>query len=79
MIELLVFSSNSCTPCKKLKALLNKNLIDFTEIDVDIEPELTYTYNISALPTLVLVKDGEILKKEVGLISKAALDEFLKV
>ena len=79
MIELLVFSNDWCMPCKKLKMLLNKCNIQYTEIDVEEKIEMTVEYHISALPTMILLKDGEIQKKVVGTLTKAALDEFLKI
>ena len=40
-MELLIFSSKTCIPCKKLKNILDKDNIKYTEIDIEDEPEKT--------------------------------------
>ncbi len=77
--EIIVFSDKYCLPCRKLKELLNKHKIEYTEINVEEKPEITCEYSIGALPTMILLEDGEIRKKVVGSINKAALDDFIKV
>lgn len=65
---LLDFYANWCGQCKMLMPrveLVTKNHSDLTvyEVDVDKEQELVNTFNIINLPTFILLKDGEVIKR----------------
>ena len=40
------------------------------KINVDEEPDLARAYRVMSIPTLVVVKDGEVVKRNVGALSK---------
>ena len=52
--------------------------ISFGKGNVDEVPELAQRYQISAIPTLLLFKDGQPVDMSVGVKSKAELENFLK-
>ena len=52
--------------------------ISFGKVNVDEAPELAQRYQISAIPTLLLFRDGEPVDVSVGVKSKAELEAFLK-
>ena len=51
------------------------------KVDTDANREISMKYGISAIPTVILFKDGEVAKKFVGLTPKdqfaAAIDELV--
>ena len=51
--------------------------ITFAKVNVDEAPELAQQYHISAIPTLLLFRDGELVDTSVGVKSKAELENFL--
>jgi len=69
---LVDFWAQWCGPCKMLAPVLEKvaaNLegkVDIVKIDVDENPIVASTYDISSIPTLILFKDGKPVGKIVG-------------
>ena len=48
------------------------------KINVDEENELAGTFGVMSIPTLVVVKDGQIVKRSVGAKPKDAILDMLK-
>ena len=44
--------------------------IKVVKIDVDKEPEIAGKYGIISIPTLVVVENGQVINRAVGVISK---------
>lgn len=47
------------------------------KINVDEQPELASAFQVMSIPTLVVMKDGKIVKKSVGARPKAEILEML--
>ncbi len=81
--ELLDFSATWCGPCKMQKPHLEKvqaelgEKVEVKEIDVDQNQSLASQYGIQAVPTLIIVKDGEAVKRFTGLTTSNILIEEL--
>ncbi len=79
---LVDFFATWCGPCRMLAPLLEeveaqRPDITFVKVDVDESPELADAYNVTGVPTLVLFKNGEVVKTSVGLLPKEELEELL--
>lgn len=74
------FYSDSCPPCKRLLPLLEnleaEGLAKIVKLRIEDEPDLAVHFGISALPTLLLFKNGKPIKQLVGLQSKTTLIKF---
>ena len=74
-----------CGPCRMLSPIVdevaeeaeNLNLI-VTKVNVDDNVEIAKNYGVSAIPTLLVFKNGELYKKSVGLVSKEEILELIK-
>lgn len=72
-----------CGPCSMLSPVVEELAtehpeIAFGKVNVDEAPELAQRYQISAIPTLLLFKDGKPVDMSVGVKSKKELETFLK-
>jgi len=84
---LVDFWAEWCMPCKMLAPILDElageyaGKIKFGKMDTDSNRDTSLKFNITAIPTLILIKNGEMAKKFVGLQQKAdlktAFDEIL--
>lgn len=73
IIELHVFSTLTCAPCKRLKELLDEVLLtgEYQEIEAVIHyredsPGLFCAYGIKSVPTLVATRRGEEIGRVHG-------------
>ena len=44
------------------------------KLDVDQAMDIAMSYGVASIPTLILFKDGEIVKKSVGVVSKTEIE-----
>lgn len=81
---LIDFWATWCGPCKTLGPLLDKLAAEFNggfalaKVDVDKEQQLAAYFQIKSVPTVMLVKDGEIVDGFPGALPEAQLREFLR-
>lgn len=80
---LVDFFATWCGPCKMLAPQLDKvaqNQSDAVviKIDVDREEEATMQYQVQAIPTLVLIKDGKEVARKLGYMSSEDIQTFIK-
>ncbi len=77
MIEVKKFSASWCGPCKMLAPIMenmkpkfNIDNVRFTNIDVDEQFEIASKYGIRSVPTVVIEKNGQEVKRINGLQSE---------
>ena len=72
-----------CGPCRMLAPLIEQVAEDFTgkakvcKLNTDEARDTAVEFGISAIPTLILFKGGQIQKKWVGLTSKKDISEAI--
>ncbi len=80
---LLDFYADWCGPCRMVSPIVDEIAEENPQyivgkINVDEEPELAQQFGISLIPTLVVIKNGEISEKAVGLKTKDDLLAMLR-
>lgn len=81
---LIDFWAGWCGPCKMLAPVIEKlaneyeGKVKVCKVNVDNEPELASEFRIMSIPTVVVVKNGQVTKKSVGYVSKQELEKLLQ-
>jgi thioredoxin 1 len=76
---LVDFWATWCGPCKMVAPVLEEIASERSEqltvakLDVDANPETAQSFQVVSIPTLILFKDGQPVKRIVGAKGKAAL------
>lgn len=80
---LVDFWAEWCMPCRMLAPTIDQVASDYQgkvkvgKLDTDANRSTAVNYNISAIPTIILFKKGEPVKKFVGLTTKDDLADAL--
>lgn len=78
---LIDFNATWCGPCRMLKPILDEfsenSKIKVCSIDVDQNEKIAREYGIMSIPCLVILENGQEIKRNVGLISLDELKEFV--
>lgn len=79
---LVDFYADWCGPCKMQGPVLEKldeerDDVKVCKLNIDDERDLAIEYGVMSIPTLMIVKSGEVTYKEVGLTQRKELDKIL--
>ena len=79
---LLDFWASWCGPCRMVSPIIDEIAVETTDkkvckINVDEQPELAQAFGVMSIPTLVVMKDGEVVGQSVGVKSKEAILHML--
>ena len=80
---LIDFYADWCGPCRMLSPIIDeianeRNDIAVGKINVDNEPELAEKFGVFSIPTLVIIKNGEIAHQSAGARPKAQIIALLE-
>ena len=78
-VVLVDFWAEWCGPCKIIAPVIEELSNDYNgkaivgKLDVDTNPEVAMKYGIRSIPTILILKNGEVVGKQVGTTTKKAL------
>lgn len=81
---LLDFWAGWCGPCRMVSPVIEEIAeqtasIKVGKVNVDEQPALARTFGVMSIPTLVVLKNGKVVTKSVGVKSKGDILKMLNV
>lgn len=81
-VVLVDFFATWCGPCRALMPIIEQIAIERADVkvctvNVDEQRELAERFRVVSIPTLLLMKDGEIVNRVQGARPRAVLDEII--
>ncbi len=77
------FYSDGCLPCRRIAPLLSKaeaqydGKLTFVKVNIAMNEDLVYEYEIEAAPTLLLLRNGKEISRSRGTVAADALNEWI--
>jgi len=78
------FFATWCEPCKMLAPIFDElgvemdGKVNFIKVDVDQSKDIASKYNVSTIPTILILKNGEKQETMVGFSPKEVIKEKIK-
>lgn len=83
-VTLVDFFAEWCGPCKMQTPILHKvadeysDKMNFGAVNVDESEEIAAKYGVQSIPTLMVFKNGEVVKRAEGMKNESQLKDWLK-
>ena len=83
-VVVIDFWATWCGPCKMMAPVVKEVAKDYPDVkvckvNVDEEPELSNAFKIVSIPTIVVIKNGEIIDSVVGYRPKEDIEKIIKL
>jgi thioredoxin 1 len=83
MIQLIKFGADWCGPCKLIAPTIEKlqskyntegSEIEIISSDVDQNPDLAKTHKIMSIPTILILKNDEVVFRKTGVMQESQIE-----
>lgn len=80
-VTVIDFWAEWCGPCRMIGPIIEELATEYEDqvlvgkVNVDDNPEVSMKFNIRSIPTILILKDGEVVEKQVGVTTKKALGD----
>ena len=82
-VTVIDFFATWCGPCRMMAPIFESvgqkmnDKATFFKVDVDESEDLARKFGVMSIPTLVILKDGKMIEKHVGLMQADALEQWV--
>lgn len=83
-VTVIDFWAEWCGPCRMISPIIEELSKEYDgkalvgKVNVDHNPEISMKYGIRSIPTVLILKDGEVVHKQVGTTTKQVLAEKIE-
>lgn len=81
MLQVYYFTAKWCGPCKSFGPVVDQVASEnpgiISKVDVDTQKDLVQAYQITSVPRLVFIKNGQVVNSTVGAIPKSQLSQLI--
>jgi thioredoxin 1 len=83
-VTVIDFWAEWCGPCRMITPIIEELSSEYEgkaligKLNVDENPNVSMKYGIMSIPTILFLKNGEVVDKQVGVTSKKALTDKLE-
>ena len=78
-VAVVDFWAEWCGPCRMITPIIEELATEYDgkatigKVNVDHNPNVSMEYNVRSIPTILILKDGKVVDKHVGVTTKQAL------
>lgn len=83
-VAVVDFWAEWCGPCRMITPIIEELSTEYDgkavigKVNVDHNPEVSAKYGIRSIPTILILKNGELVDKQVGVTTKQALTKKIE-
>lgn len=83
-LTIVDFWAEWCGPCRAVGPVVEELANDYEgkvnigKLNVDENPEISMKYGITSIPSILFLKNGEVVDKQVGAVPKSVLDKKIQ-
>lgn len=83
-VAVVDFWAEWCGPCRMIGPIIEELASDYEDkatvgkVNVDDNPEISMKFGIRSIPTILILKNGEVVDKQVGVTTKKALADKIE-
>jgi len=83
-LTVIDFWAEWCGPCRMVGPIIEELASEYDgkaligKVDVDSNMQISMKYSIRSIPTILFIKDGEVVDKQVGATSKQVLSSKIE-